>query len=78
MPKIREVAESVNKLAVPERHPYAGDWSLQLSGSRKMRLKKGWPRWTVVVGKSLLADRSCGRGRSYESIRVGTSRVRAA
>jgi len=42
MPKIREVAESVNKLAVPERHPYAGELVFTaFSGSHQDAIKKG-------------------------------------
>ena len=53
MPKIREVAESVNKLAVPERHPYAGDLVFTaFSGSHQDAIKKGMSqvdrnRWEV-------------------------------
>jgi len=42
MPKIRETAEAVNKLAVPERHPYAGDLVFTaFSGSHQDAIKKG-------------------------------------
>ena len=42
MPKIREIAESVNGLAVPERHPYAGELVFTaFSGSHQDAIKKG-------------------------------------
>ena len=42
MPKIREVVESVNKLAIPERHPYAGELVFTaFSGSHQDAIKKG-------------------------------------
>lgn len=42
MPKIRGVAEDVNKLAVPERHPYAGDLVFTaFSGSHQDAIRKG-------------------------------------
>jgi 2-isopropylmalate synthase len=42
MPKIRAVAEDVNKLAVPERHPYAGDLVFTaFSGSHQDAIRKG-------------------------------------
>ncbi len=45
MPRIREVVESVNKLAVPERHPYAGDLVFTaFSGSHQDAIRKGMAR----------------------------------
>lgn len=42
MPKIREVVESVNKLAVGERHPYAGELVFTaFSGSHQDAIRKG-------------------------------------
>ncbi len=42
MPKIRETVEAINKLAVPERHPYAGDLVFTaFSGSHQDAIKKG-------------------------------------
>ncbi len=42
MPKIRQTVESVNKLAVPERHPYAGELVFTaFSGSHQDAIKKG-------------------------------------
>jgi 2-isopropylmalate synthase len=42
MPRIREVVESVNKLAVAERHPYAGELVFTaFSGSHQDAIKKG-------------------------------------
>ncbi len=42
MPKIREVAESVTKLSVHERHPYAGELVFTaFSGSHQDAIKKG-------------------------------------
>ncbi|MEM7077888.1 MAG: 2-isopropylmalate synthase [Pseudomonadota bacterium] len=42
MPRIREVVEGVNKLAVPERHPYAGDLVFTaFSGSHQDAIRKG-------------------------------------
>ena len=42
MPEIREVVESVNKLAVPERHPYAGELVFTaFSGSHQDAIRKG-------------------------------------
>lgn len=42
MPKIREVVESVNKLAIPERHPYAGELVFTaFSGSHQDAIRKG-------------------------------------
>ena len=42
MPEIRRVVESVNKLGVPERHPYAGDLVFTaFSGSHQDAIKKG-------------------------------------
>ena len=53
MPRIREIVEGVNKLAVPERHPYAGDLVFTaFSGSHQDAIKKGMAgvdrdRWEV-------------------------------
>ncbi len=42
MPRIREVVQAVNKLAVPERHPYAGDLVFTaFSGSHQDAIRKG-------------------------------------
>ena len=42
MPRIREVVQTVNKLAVPERHPYAGDLVFTaFSGSHQDAIRKG-------------------------------------
>ncbi len=42
MPRIRSVAQDVNKLAVPERHPYAGDLVFTaFSGSHQDAIRKG-------------------------------------
>ncbi len=42
MPRIRETVEKINKLAVPERHPYAGDLVFTaFSGSHQDAIKKG-------------------------------------
>lgn len=42
MPKIREVVTSVNKLAIPERHPYAGELVFTaFSGSHQDAIRKG-------------------------------------
>lgn len=42
MPRIRETVEAINKLAVPERHPYAGDLVFTaFSGSHQDAIKKG-------------------------------------
>ena len=42
MPKIREVAQAVNKLAIPERHPYAGELVFTaFSGSHQDAIRKG-------------------------------------
>lgn len=42
MPRIRETVERINKLAVPERHPYAGDLVFTaFSGSHQDAIKKG-------------------------------------
>ncbi len=42
MPRIREVVESVNKLAVAERHPYAGELVFTaFSGSHQDAIRKG-------------------------------------
>lgn len=50
MPKIREVVESVNKLAVGERHPYAGELVFTaFSGSHQDAIRKGMSQ----------VDRSC-------------------
>lgn len=75
MPKIREVAESVNKLAVPERHPYAGDLVFTaFSGSHQDAIKKGMSMvdrssWEVPYLPIDPAD----VGSSYkESIRVNS------
>jgi 2-isopropylmalate synthase len=75
MPKIREVAESVNKLAVPERHPYAGELVFTaFSGSHQDAIKKGMSMvdrssWEVPYLPIDPAD----VGSSYkESIRVNS------
>jgi len=45
MPRIREVVESVNKLPVHERHPYAGELVFTaFSGSHQDAIKKGMAR----------------------------------
>ncbi len=42
MPKIREVVSAVNKLAIPERHPYAGELVFTaFSGSHQDAIRKG-------------------------------------
>lgn len=42
MPKIREVAQAVNKLSIPERHPYAGELVFTaFSGSHQDAIRKG-------------------------------------
>ncbi len=42
MPRIRETVETINKLPVPERHPYAGDLVFTaFSGSHQDAIKKG-------------------------------------
>ena len=42
MPQIRETVESVNKLAIPERHPYAGELVFTaFSGSHQDAIRKG-------------------------------------
>jgi 2-isopropylmalate synthase len=42
MPEIREAVEAINKLPVPERHPYAGDLVFTaFSGSHQDAIKKG-------------------------------------
>ncbi|NKB97464.1 MAG: 2-isopropylmalate synthase [Pseudomonadales bacterium] len=42
MPEIREVVQSVNKLAIPERHPYAGELVFTaFSGSHQDAIRKG-------------------------------------
>ena len=75
MPRIREVAESVNKLAVPERHPYAGELVFTaFSGSHQDAIKKGMSqvdrsRWEVPYLPIDPAD----VGSSYkETIRVNS------
>ncbi|GIS20216.1 MAG: hypothetical protein CM15mP120_21320 [Pseudomonadota bacterium] len=53
MPKIREVAESVTKLSVHERHPYAGE--LVFTAFRvltKTPSRKVCPKSTEAAGKS--------------------------
>jgi 2-isopropylmalate synthase len=53
MPDIREVVQSVNKLAIPERHPYAGELVFTaFSGSHQDAIRKGMSqvdreRWEV-------------------------------
>ena len=75
MPKIREVAESVNKLAVPERHPYAGELVFTaFSGSHQDAIKKGMSqvdrsRWEVPY---LPIDPADVGGSYKESIRVNS------
>ena len=75
MPKIREVAESVNKLAVPERHPYAGELVFTaFSGSHQDAIKKGMAqvdrsRWEVPY---LPIDPADVGGSYKESIRVNS------
>ncbi len=42
MPRIRQTVESVNKLAIPERHPYAGELVFTaFSGSHQDAIRKG-------------------------------------
>ncbi len=42
MPKIREVVQAVNKLAIPERHPYSGELVFTaFSGSHQDAIRKG-------------------------------------
>jgi 2-isopropylmalate synthase len=42
MPQIRETVEAVNKLAIPERHPYAGELVFTaFSGSHQDAIRKG-------------------------------------
>jgi len=75
MPKIRQVAESVNKLAVPERHPYAGELVFTaFSGSHQDAIKKGMSkvdpsRWEVPY---LPIDPADVGGSYKESIRVNS------
>ena len=50
MPEIREAVESVNKIAIHERHPYAGDLVFTaFSGSHQDAIKKGMSK----VGEGL-------------------------
>ena len=45
MPRIRETVEQINKLPVPERHPYAGDLVFTaFSGSHQDAIRKGMAR----------------------------------
>ena len=75
MPKIRRVAEAVNKLAVPERHPYAGELVFTaFSGSHQDAIKKGMSkvdpsRWEVPY---LPIDPADVGGSYKESIRVNS------
>ncbi len=80
MPSIREVVESVNKLAVPERHPYAGDLVFTaFSGSHQDAIKKGMARvdrehWEVPYLPIDPAD----VGSSYkETVRVNSQSGKA-
>ena len=75
MPHIREVAEACNKLAVPERHPYAGDLVFTaFSGSHQDAIRKGMSqvdleRWEVPYLPIDPAD----VGSSYkEAVRVNS------
>ena len=75
MPEIREVVESINKIPVHERHPYAGDLVFTaFSGSHQDAIKKGMSkveedRWEVPYLPIDPAD----VGSSYkEAIRVNS------
>ncbi len=75
MPEIREIVESINKIPVHERHPYAGDLVFTaFSGSHQDAIKKGMSkveedRWEVPYLPIDPAD----VGSSYkEAIRVNS------
>ena len=75
MPEIREIVESINKLPVHERHPYAGDLVFTaFSGSHQDAIKKGMKkvdrdRWEVPYLPIDPAD----VGSSYkETVRVNS------
>jgi 2-isopropylmalate synthase len=75
MPRIRETVEAINKLAVPERHPYAGDLVFTaFSGSHQDAIRKGMSKvdrahWEVPYLPIDPAD----VGSSYkEAIRVNS------
>ncbi|MFK7916115.1 MAG: 2-isopropylmalate synthase [Pseudomonadales bacterium] len=75
MPRIRSTVEAINKLAVPERHPYAGDLVFTaFSGSHQDAIRKGMTsvdreRWEVPYLPIDPAD----VGSSYkEAIRVNS------
>ena len=75
MPKIRETVAAVNKLAIPERHPYAGELVFTaFSGSHQDAIRKGIARldrdhWEVPYLPIDPAD----VGSSYkESVRVNS------
>ena len=75
MPEIREVVESVNKLAVPERHPYAGELvCTAFSGSHQDAIRKGMAKvdrdsWEVPY---LPIDPADVGGSYKEAIRVNS------
>ena len=75
MPEIREVVESVNKLAVPERHPYAGELVFTaFSGSHQDAIRKGMAKvdrdsWEVPY---LPIDPADVGGSYKEAIRVNS------
>lgn len=75
MRRIRSVAESCNKLAVPERHPYAGDLVFTaFSGSHQDAIRKGMARvdadrWAVPY---LPIDPSDVGGHYRETVRVNS------
>ncbi|MGI9327284.1 MAG: 2-isopropylmalate synthase [Pseudomonadales bacterium] len=75
MPRIRETVEAINKLNVPERHPYAGDLVFTaFSGSHQDAIRKGMSKvdrahWEVPYLPIDPAD----VGSSYkEAIRVNS------
>jgi 2-isopropylmalate synthase len=75
MRHIRSVAESCNKLAVPERHPYAGDLVFTaFSGSHQDAIRKGMTRvdvnrWEVPY---LPIDPADVGGHYRETVRVNS------
>lgn len=75
MPQIRETVEAVNKLAVPERHPYAGDLVFTaFSGSHQDAIRKGMSKvdrdhWEVPY---LPIDPADVGGSYKETVRVNS------
>ena len=75
MPRIRDIAQACNKLAVPERHPYAGDLVFTaFSGSHQDAIHKGMAqvdpdRWQVPY---LPIDPSDVGGHYRETVRVNS------